>query len=51
MITVEKTREQKLVEAVRFAIDAIEIYPDRKHPMTASEVMLRQALKKYRDNE
>lgn len=41
---------EELLDIIQQALDAIEIYPGKGHPMTASEVLFRTALYKYRNN-
>ncbi len=38
-----------LIEAVEFALDAVAKYPE--HPLTASEVILRNALRKEKNKQ
>jgi len=37
----------KLARAIKQALGAIERFPDGKYPMTASEIIMRDALRSY----
>jgi hypothetical protein len=43
-VHVLRQRIAELEGAIRHALDAIERYPDRQHPMTASEIIFREVV-------